>query len=481
MKDFLKDLVICEFVDYSEGELLLIECVRSNINPYEMLGIVLNEFSLELSLKLDEHIVSNKINIAKFFEIYSQYVSSIKYIRKLFSVISNCTKKEQFLIYVMTNFYLYYNIFEKKNLQEIIFLSFNKDNYEENINLIKIMCHYKNFKIMFGAPFTGIPSSFNLALLDTNFMIEYSINNINDKIVKLNETNNVNEHELNQIIETIKVFTDDSNQNIRDEFMQKYKFSMSRRLKNNMNPQVESFLLNAFNKNCSFSLMKEFRFMINDAVKTIEFNKFLNSMENTDVNIVSEKYKNIRLPNLTKIKNQIERLKLNIIPRNQVMQPDLLNQLIENRENEERLKNQTNLINLDPQMSFAFDISKKVYSNFTENAKLLRPDYERSTIKFKLTFDKTYNFVSNIVQATLIQHINYSKNGILSSELATKMNLTLGILNKHINSLLHSKLILKKNDLETNSNIIVLIMNQHFTSETEFINLFENQIGRAHV
>jgi hypothetical protein len=83
MKDFLKDLVICEFVDYSEGELLLIECVRSNINPYEMLGIVLNEFSLELSLKLDEHIVSNKINIAKFFEIYSQYVSSIKYIRKL--------------------------------------------------------------------------------------------------------------------------------------------------------------------------------------------------------------------------------------------------------------------------------------------------------------------------------------------------------------------------------------------------------------
>jgi hypothetical protein len=38
-------------------------------------------------------------------------------------------------------------------------------------------------------------------------------------------------------------------------------------------------------------------------------------------------------------------------------------------------------------------------------------DYEKSSINFKLTFDKTYNFVSNIIQVTLIQHINSSKNG----------------------------------------------------------------------
>ena len=127
---FLTNIFSNNNVNFDEGVYLLIECVKQNFNPYVILSNVLNSVTNDMSITIKtKHIQDNKLNISGFFEVYMSYVKNIKYCRKLFNNIIECTNKKQYLIYIMTNFYLYYNLFEKENIQQLMFTSFNKDNF----------------------------------------------------------------------------------------------------------------------------------------------------------------------------------------------------------------------------------------------------------------------------------------------------------------------------------------------------------------
>jgi hypothetical protein len=139
----------------------------------------------------------------------------------------------------MTNFYLYYNIFEKKNLQQLLFLTFNKDTFnDETLNIIKIMYHFKNFKIMFGQPFLDNPDAINIDMFNQNVISTHIVKQIDSKLANMKNENKYDENELNQIIELIKIFTHPEIGITRNEFISEYKNSLEERLLNKFNPKL---------------------------------------------------------------------------------------------------------------------------------------------------------------------------------------------------------------------------------------------------
>ena len=153
----------------------------------------------------------------------------------------------------MTNFYLYYNIFEKKNLQQLLFLTFNKDTFnDETLNIIKIMYHFKNFKIMFGQPFLDNPDAINIDMFNQNVISTHIVKQIDSKLANMKNENKYDENELNQIIELIKIFTHPEIGITRNEFISEYKNSLEERLLNKFNPKLESELISAFTFNKIF-------------------------------------------------------------------------------------------------------------------------------------------------------------------------------------------------------------------------------------
>ena len=77
-----------------EYNYLIIECVKQNINPYVILSNVLDTITNNMNQTIKtKHIQDNKLNITGFFEVYMSYVKNIKYLRKLFNNIIECTNK----------------------------------------------------------------------------------------------------------------------------------------------------------------------------------------------------------------------------------------------------------------------------------------------------------------------------------------------------------------------------------------------------
>jgi hypothetical protein len=110
----------------------------------------------------------------------------------------------------MTNFYLYYNVFQKENIQQLLFTSLNKDNFEEALNIIKVVYHFKNFKKLFGTPFNlNNQEAVNINMLDNYYLANYVNNQITEKIYNMISNKSLNDYDLNQIIESIKIFTSD--------------------------------------------------------------------------------------------------------------------------------------------------------------------------------------------------------------------------------------------------------------------------------
>lgn len=399
--------------------------------------LIYEQYFNKLFVDLQNSINNNSFNSTYFLDKYNfinkTSLELAKYLKKIDKNIVHENNNKHSIILTIKN-YMFYNIIlnklynyknEDKYIYEILLENIVIDDY---VKLFKIVNFYNKFSYLVKE---NRENYFNLNLNkkfilkknnDNIKILEFLNNNINENIIYLIKKENIVnlKEDINYIRDMIKmcsyIFDD------KVIFIDIYKKSLTERLLNNTNPNIENELLTSINYYNDLENYIKMKYQINDILTS----KYL-----------QEHYKKINVVVKTEKYN-------NIIFNKDIANFTVLNKFawINNISNLNKLDN----LNINPEISIYLDIYYNLYKSKYPDRDI-KCDYEKSTSNIKIELNnKIYYIKLSLTQLIVLTLINNNIN-INIDDISKHTNISIDNLNLILNSFKTINLININNNL----------------------------------
>lgn len=413
------------------------------------------------------NIDNSTFNINTFINIRNHYYNKLNIINRHLSILNKHIVIKGHRILNIIRDYAFYKGFlnEKYNYKgsecymfAILIDSIRENNKEDILNVFKVINTYNGFSYSVKERRSELfnPELDNQGqdnIISDNTLIMF-VKTIDDNIKK-SYSNDITKNEKKQLIDIIiddiymckKIGNTDVFLMLYHEYLQK------RLIGRYSNPDVESKLLEILyiNNNKSNIMME---YCIND-IKGSEFinREFKNIVLAFDSGKYSQQLQNIYNRDITTFNILRKNVWTLFNERERIYEPDLI--------------------------KMHLDIFKKFYTSYFNERfnkysdRSIEYNYDMSTVDMELSInDAKYNLHMNLLQASILGHINDNKC-LSALELAETMNIQLKDINTEINSLLYSKIITRDSKYRNDDIEIVFFINPKFSAEHTDINLIE--------
>jgi len=421
-------------INLIEAELVIQEIINLDINPLKIISSNFINQSKNIKNNLEE--ITSSITANNFIKYYNSYFNGAINIRKIFkrfnNIYSNSTNQD--IIYFISSYIFYKIVFDdiinNKTTYQLILNNIHNFNPTEIIDVIRILYHYSNFVkyIKYNHYFNFTYKNINLDFSKVNldFVLTEICKNITELINIVITINDISDNKhrrqlILNIIQYIKIYTNIDI--INEHFCKLYIVELNKRcLSNNINLELENTLIKAFDVITNNKYIELINNIITNKYESNNFKKYINTYDNSQIQITQDKYKNLSIPELSTIN-------INII----------------NNINNSIYTDKLNSLSLD----IYLDLVSKMYNNYTQNSKKLTYDFINSDVTFTLNTNNEYTFICNLIQYNIIDYINNNTNNLTN-------NLTIEDINHHFNfdtkiyidSLLSARIIKYKDNSE---------------------------------
>jgi len=474
-KKYIRDFIFNVINNKDSNIIMFNLCIKKYIQSsghiFYIIQFIYDVF-LQAIQTIREHTIqrdidNNTFNINKFINIRNHYYRKINIINKHLSILNKyIVIKGRRILNIIRDYAFYEGFLNKKYnykgsecyMFAILIDSIRENSKEDIINVFKIINTYNGFSYSAKEHRSELfnPELDNQGqdnIISDNTLIMF-VETIDDNIKK-SFNNDITKNEKKQLIDIIiddtymckKIGNTDIFLMLYHEYLQK------RLIGRYSNPDVESKLLELLyiNNNITNIMME---YCIND-IKGSEFinREFKNIVLAFDSGKYSQQLQNMYNRNITTFNILRKNVWTLFNDRERIYEPELIK------------------MHLDIFNKFYTDYFNERFNKYSD--RYIEYNYDMSTVDMELSInDAKYNLHMNLLQASILGHINDNKR-LSALELAETMNIQLKDINTEINSLLYSKIITRDSKYRNDDIEIVFFINPKFSAEHTDINLIE--------